>query len=103
MVLFEITGNLWPLDDRTAELVATSARVAAAKGVGTSTDAGYVFLADAIESHLVGASEETIAIDEDAADAFLRTLNIVIRDPAKAEPSYALYLELRRFLGRLYS
>ncbi len=44
-----------------------------------------------------------IVIDEEAADAFLRTLNIVIRDPDKAEPSYALYLELRRFLGRLYS
>ena len=60
-------------------------------------------LADAIESALVDAAVEPIPVDEDAAEALLWQLNATLRTPDTVDPAYDLYLEVRRFLGRLYS
>lgn len=103
MVLFDIAGKAWPLDDRTAEMLAAAFRLVVAKGLEGQNTTGCAFLADAIESTLVGATSEPIAVDEDAAEALFRQLNIAIKNPDAIEPAYELYLELRRFLGRLYS
>lgn len=103
MVLFDIAGKAWPLDDRTAEMLAAAFRLVVAKGLEGQNTTGCAFLADAIESTLVGATSEPITVDEDAAEALFRQLNIAIKNPDAIEPAYELYLELRRFLGRLYS
>lgn len=103
MVLFDIAGKAWPLDDRTAEMLAAAFRLVVAKGLEGQNTTGCAFLADAIESTLVGATSKPIAVDEDAAEALFRQLNIAIKNPDAIEPAYELYLELRRFLGRLYS
>ena len=73
----------------------------------TSSDtpniAGSVFLADAIESALVGASTEPIPLDDDAAESLFYQLNVTLKNPEPVDAVYAFYLEIRRYLGRLYS
>lgn len=103
MVLFEIAGKPWPLDDSTAELLAAAFRLNAARNNDGESTLGSVELADAIEAILVGATPNPIAVDEFTAEALFRQLNITIKNPDAVEPAYELYLELRRFLGRLYS
>lgn len=102
MVVFEVAGSTWPLDDRMAETLAVAFRVGAA-GSEDPNPTGSAFLADAIESTLVGELSDPIPVDEDAAEALLWRLNAMLRNPEAVEPAYGLYLEVRRFLGRLYS
>ena len=100
MVVFEIAGGTWPVDDRTAEGLAVALR----RNVSFHRDRrARDFLSDAIESALVGAASGPIHVDEDAAEALFLQLNATISDPEPIDPAYALYIELRRYLGRLYS
>ncbi len=46
---------------------------------------------------------EPIRIDEGTALALFQQLNASLRDPDAIDPAYSLYLEVRRYLGRLYS
>lgn len=103
MVVFKIAGGDWPLDDHFAERLATAFRLSIATGAETRNVAGCAFLADAIESALVGAASEPIPIDEDAAEALFYQLNLMLKNPGSVDPAYDLYLEVRRYLGRLYS
>ena len=102
MVVFRVVDSTWPIDDRTAEHVATALRVEA-RGARVSTHDPRVKLADRIESALVGDTPGPIDVDEHAAEALFRHLNAVIRNPDAVDPAYGLYLELRRVLGRLYA
>lgn len=61
------------------------------------------FLSDAIESALAGPASGPIHVDAAAAEALFLQLNATIGDPQPIDPVYALYIELRRYLGRLYS
>jgi hypothetical protein len=103
MVVFEIAGQTWPVDDRTAEGLAVAFR----RNVPIDRDArdrrARGFLSDAIESALVGAASGPIHVNEDAAEALFLQLNATISNPEPIDPSYALYIEVRRYLGRLYS
>ena len=103
MVVFTISGGTWPLEDRVAEMLATAFRVSVATGAETRNMAGCAFLADAIESALVGATSTPIPLDEDAAEALFYQLNMSLQNPEPIDPVYGLYLEVRRYLGRLYS
>jgi hypothetical protein len=102
MVVFEVAGSTWPLDDRTAETLAVALRVGAT-APGDPAGPACVPLADAIEAALVAAAAQPIAVDEDGAEALFRQLNAMLRNPDAVDPAYGLYLELRRFLGRLYA
>lgn len=102
MVVFRVVDSTWPIDDRTAEHVATGLRVEARDAQGSAHDP-RVKLADRIESALVGDTPDPIDVEEDAAEALFRHLNAVIRNPDAVDPAYGLYLELRRVLGRLYA
>ena len=101
MVVFELAGALHPLDERTAELLAVRLRVDAAEHEGDGD--GSASLADAIESALVGEATDPIAVDEPVAEPLFRHLNLIVKDPDEIDPAYSLYLEVRRYLGRLYS
>ena len=103
VVVFEIAGGEWPLDNHFAEMLATAFRVSVATEAETRNVAGSAFLADAIESALVGATSEPIPIGEDAAEALFYQLNVSLKNPEPIDPAYDLYLEVRRYLGRLYS
>jgi hypothetical protein len=103
VVVFQIAGGRWPLENHVAEALATALRVSLASGTDTPNIAGSVFLADAIESALVGASTEPIPLDEDAAESLFYQLNVTLKNPEPVDPVYAFYLEIRRYLGRLYS
>ena len=103
VVVFRIAGGMWPLENHFAETLATALRVSLATGSDTPNIAGSLFLADAIESALVGASSEPIPLDEDAAEALFYQLNLTLKNPEPIDPVYAFYLEIRRYLGRLYS
>ena len=71
--------------------------------VGIRGQASTQLLSDAIEAALVGAASGPIHVDEDAAEALFLQLNATISDPEQIDPAYALYIEVRRYLGRLYS
>jgi len=98
MVVFEIAGTPHPLDDRTAAILAERLRVDPAEDLEAS-----ILLADAIESVLVGRATHPIAVTEDCAESLFRHLNLIVKDPDEIDPAYSLYLEVRRYLGRLYS
>jgi hypothetical protein len=102
VVVFEIAGGTWPLENHFAETLATALRVSVATD-STRNIVGCTFLADAIEAALVGATSEPIPIDEDAAEALFYQLNLSLKNPEPIDPAYDLYLEVRRYLGRLYS
>lgn len=103
VVVFQIAGGTWPLEDHFGELLATAFRVTVATGADAPNMAGCAFLADAIESALVGATSEPIPLNEDAAEALFYQLNVSLKNPEAIDPVYDLYLEVRRYLGRLYS
>ena len=87
VVVFQIAGGRWPLENHFAETLATALRVSLATGTATPNIAGSVFLADAIESTLVGASSEPIPLDEDAAEALFYQLNMTLKNPEPIDPS----------------
>jgi hypothetical protein len=103
VVVFEIAGKTWPLEDSVAERLAVAFRLSLTNGSNTEHREGCAFLADAIEATLVGTSTEPIPIDEGTALALFQQLNASLRDPDAIDPAYSLYLEVRRYLGRLYS
>ena len=103
VVVFKIAGGEWPLENHFAEGLATAFRLSVATETETQNVAGCAFLAQAIESALVGAASEPIPIDEDAAEALFYQLNLMVKNPGSVDPAYDLYLEVRRYLGRLYS
>jgi hypothetical protein len=103
VVIFEIAGKTWPLEDSVAERLAVAFRLSLTNGSNTEHREGCVFLADAIEARLVGTSTEPIRMDEGTALALFQQLNASLRDPDSIDPAYSLYLEVRRYLGRLYS
>ena len=103
MVVFEIAGKTWPLDDAVGEKLAVAFRLGLADGSEVENRADCAFLADAIEAALVGKTTDPIPVDEGAALALFQQLNASLRDPDTIDPAYSVYLEVRRYLGRLYS
>ena len=103
VVIFEIAGRTWPLEDTVAETLAVAFRLGVANGSDAEHLDGCAFLADAIEASLVDTNAEPIPVDEVAALALFQQLNASLRDPDPIDPAYSLYLEVRRYLGRLYS
>jgi len=103
VVVFEIAGKTWPLEDSVAETLAVAFRLSLADGSESRHREGSAFLARAIEATLVGTSTEPIPVDEGAALALFQQLNASLKDPDAIDPAYSLYLEVRRYLGRLYS
>lgn len=103
VVVFEIAGETWPLDDAVGASLAVSFRLGLAGGCDADRKADCAFLADAIEATLVGKSTEPIRVDEGPALALFQQLNASLKDPEAIDPAYSLYLAVRRYLGRLYS
>ena len=87
VVVFQIAGGRWPLENHFAETLATALRVSLVTGSDTPNIAGSVFLADAIESALVGASTEPIPLDEDAAESLFYQLNVTRKTQSRSTPS----------------
>jgi len=103
MVVFEIAGETWPIDDRTSEGLAVAFRRDLTVDLETRDRRARSSLSNAIEAALVGATSGPIHVDEDAAEALFLQLNATISDPEPIDPAYALYIGVRRYLGRLYS
>ena len=93
VVVFQIAGERWPLENHFAETLATALRVSLVTGSDTPNIAGSVFLADAIESALVGASTEPIPLDEDAAESLFYQLNVTLKNPEPVDTAYAFTLK----------
>ena len=95
-VIFDVSGKLYPLDERTATVAGESLRRKAAGQLGAEGVEGARAVADAIESVLVEASTEPIRLARERAEAMFYVLNVSIRpnDPDDAD-ALALYVAVR--------
>jgi hypothetical protein len=98
-VVFEVDSELFPLDTGRATILGEELRRAAAGQLGDhGYEAGALFVANAIESVLVGGSDAPIPLDEDAAEAVFYYLNVTANPSG---PEYALYTAVRAVHYRL--
>ena len=95
-VIFDVSGKLYPLDERTATVAGESLRRKAAGQLGAEGVEGAREVADAIESVLVETSTEPIRLARERAEAMFYVLNVSVRpnDPDDAD-ALALYVAVR--------
>jgi hypothetical protein len=75
-VVFEVAGQRYPLDERTATLMAVNLRVKAAHQPGAEGAAGARPIADAIELRLIEDTADPITLGGDGAEAVFYALNV---------------------------
>ena len=74
-VVFEVASQPYPLDERTATLMAENLRVKAAHEPGAEGTVGARAVADAIELRLIEDTADPIALGGDGAEAVFFALN----------------------------
>jgi hypothetical protein len=75
-VVFQVAGQRYPLDERSATLMAESLRVKAAHEPGAEGTAGARPVADAIELRLIEDTADPITLGGDEAEAVYYALNV---------------------------
>jgi hypothetical protein len=96
-VIFEVSGKLYPLDERAATVTGEDLRRKAAGQLGDEGVEGARDVADEIERVLVGTSSEPIQLARERADAVFYVLNVSVRpnEPDDAD-ALALYVAVRQ-------
>jgi hypothetical protein len=95
-VVFDVSGNLDPLDEQAATVTGENLRRKAAGQLGDEGVEGARDVADEIERVLVGTSSEPIQLARERADAVYYVLNVSLRpnNPQEAD-ALALYVAVR--------